>query len=272
MKFRILFALFNFVVIVAFALIIVMPAFVLGWEYTQVFWQSNWPVAIVFVAVLGVLNTYFGLNWRLFTLLEREDWPELINHLEGKILGEGRPGRQKIRLLINAYVITGASEKITALESRLRDRSPEWVYRFPLEFGIPYVLRQDPAEMARYFSEMKDRPNCPEPIWVRWNYAFALLLGRDPDGARPILTSLAAEARNPVQLLLTAYLLDTIAADDEATSALVEQLRTSLRARYPGNKWERAVERERTGIQALVLSKLIDEASRWVFGRDAPDE
>ena len=267
MKFRILFALFNFVIVAAFALIVLMPALVLGWEYSQVFWRGNWPVAIVFAAVLGGLNTYFGINWRLFTLLEREDWQGLIDHLEQKILVKNRLGKQRLRVLINAYVVTGASDRISELEMRLREIDSAWVSRFPLEFGIPYLLKNDASAMERFFGEMKERSDCPEPVWVRWNYGFAMILQQKLDEARAILMAIADETKNPVQQLLIAYLLDSASAHDESARSVVGKLKSALQSRYQGDRWERELERQRSGLQVLVLSKLIDDASRWAFGR-----
>ncbi len=266
MKFRILFALFNFVIIAAFALIVLMPVLVLGWEYSQVFWRGNWPVAIVFAAVLGGLNTYFGINWRLFTLLEREDWQGLIDHLEQKTVVRNRLRRQRLRMLINAYVVTGASEKITELEIRLREIDPAWVARFPLEFGIPYLLKNDAPAMEQFFGEMKERSNCPEPVWVRWNYGFALILQQKFDEARAVLMSIADETRNPVQQLLIAYLLDNLGTYDEGVRSVVDKLKSSLQSRYHGDRWEHELERHRSDLQVLVLSKMIGDAARWAFG------
>ncbi|MEE8441735.1 MAG: hypothetical protein V3S41_08445, partial [Spirochaetia bacterium] len=250
----------------AFALIVLIPVFVLGWEYSQVFWRGNWPAAIVFAAVLGGLNTYFGINWRLFTLLEREDWQGLIEHLEQKILVKNRLGKQRLRVLINSYVVTGASDKITELEIRLRDIDPAWVSRFPLEFGIPHLMKNDAPAMERFFGEMKERSSCPEPVWVRWNYGFALILQQKLDEARAVLMSIADEAKNPVQQLLTAYLLDSVSVHDESVQSVVNRLRSALQSRYKGDRWERELERHRSGLQVLVLSKLIGDASRWAFG------
>jgi hypothetical protein len=272
MKFRILFVLFNFVIIAAFALIVFMPAMVLGWEYSQVFWRGNWPVAIVFAVVLAGLNTYFGFNWQLFTLLEREDWPKLIDYLEERVVEKGRPGRQRLRVLINAYVVTGAAEKITSLELRLREIGPSWVVRFPLEFGIPYLLNNDAPAMERFYGEMKENSKCPEPLWVRWNFAFALILQQKVDDARAILMSIADETRNPVQQLLTAYLLDSVAAEDESAMRVVSRIQSAFQSRYGGGRWERELERHRTGLQVLVLTKLINDASQWAFGSGAKQD
>lgn len=266
MKFRVLFVLFNVIVVAACALIVLMPTVVMGWEYARLFWRSNWPVGIVFLAVLGGLNTYFALNWRLFTLLEREDWPALIEHLEDQIIARNRVREQQLRVLINAYVVAARPERVTQLEHRLREVQPKWVARLPLDFGIPYLLKNDAAEMERYFGEMKERARCPEPVWVRWNYAFALMLQQRHEEARTVLLAVADESKNPVQKLLTAYLLDTISTHDETARAVVHRLRSELRSRFPGEKWERELERHRSSLQVLVLSKLISDASGWAFG------
>ena len=62
MKFRVLFIVFNVVVLAAAAIIVFMPSLVMGWEYAELFWRSNWPVGIVFLVILLGLNTYFGVN------------------------------------------------------------------------------------------------------------------------------------------------------------------------------------------------------------------
>jgi hypothetical protein len=266
MKFRVLFVVFNVVVVVSAALIVFMPSIVMGWEYAELFWRTNWPVGIVFVVILAGLNTYFAVNWRLFSLLEREDWSGLIEYLESRLDAGKRLRSQRVRVLVNAYVATAQPEKITELEHRLRETDPQLVARNPLEFGVPYLLKNDAKEMEQYFGEMKEREDCPEPIWVRWNYGFCLMLQQRPDEARGVLVAIADETRNPVQKLLTAYLLDTISTHDEGVSAVVQRLRSELRSRYAGEKWERELERHRSSLQVLVLSRLISDAAAWAFG------
>ncbi len=78
MKFKAIYILFNVVLVVSFLVIFLMPVFLLGSDYFSLFWTRNWVIAVVFVVTLAALNTYFLLNWGLFTRLEREDWPGLI--------------------------------------------------------------------------------------------------------------------------------------------------------------------------------------------------
>jgi hypothetical protein len=115
MKLKAIFLLFNSVLVVSFLLIFLMPLFLLGTDSFSLFWGRNWIIAVVFVATLGAVNAYFGLNWRLFVNLEKEDWPALVVQLEQKVLRRGLTRPMYIRLLLNAYLILSNTEGILAL-------------------------------------------------------------------------------------------------------------------------------------------------------------
>lgn len=265
MKFKVLFAVFNAVVVGSFLLIFFMPTFVLGWDYTHVFWSRNWPIGIVFAAILATLNVYFVSNWQVFGFLEREDWDCLVSYLERRLELKRRVSRQRIRLLINAYVVTGAAEKITELEASLRTSRPAWIPTLAVEFGIPHLLKNDPVDMERFFGEMKADPKCNEVLWIRWNYAFALMLQRRLDEAKGELVAIADEVKNAVQELLTAYLLDTFGSGDSEMRSRVTIMKDRIRKRFPRSQWDRELVRSRTNLQVLVLSKLLKDASTWLY-------
>lgn len=262
MKFRILFVLFNAVVLVAFAIIVIMPLVVLGTDYSRAFWQGNWPVAIIFVLVLGGLNSYFGVNWRMFELLEREDWQGLIIHLEKRILGSRRITRQGVRILVNAYVVTGESVKINELENFFRSNAPTMLPRFAPELSVGYLLMNDAEGLERFSAEMEEEPKCTEPVWIRWNHAFALLLQKKVDESTESLQAIAGESMTATQTLLTAYLLDSIAGESGRQDA--RKIAESFRSRYSKERFQKERQRE-GGLQVLVLSELINNAVSWAF-------
>jgi hypothetical protein len=272
MRFRVLVIIFNAVVVLSFGLIFLMPMFVLGWEYAQSFWSSNWPFGGAFVVVLLGLNGYFIYNWRVFSLLEREDWTELQQLLEGEVFERKQFGRQRVKILINTYVLNNAIQNIRQLEAFLRTARPNLVPRFSLELGIPYLLSQDQAAMERYYGELKDAPRCSEPVWVRWNYAFALLLpgeeGIDQakiSQAQGVLRAILAESKDPLQKVLSAYLLKSQSADDSALSAEIEQERNKIARSVTPEGFDRYVEKRRENIQVLMLSRLIEDTKEWLY-------
>lgn len=269
MKFKALFILFNVVIVVSFLFIFLMPVFVLGGDFVRVFWQDNWYISILFVVVLVLLNWYFVRNWKLFTLLEEQDWPGLIGYLESRIYEDARADLSHLRILVNAYVVTANMEKIGALEAHIRGYYPHLLPKLAIVLGVPHLLRNDADDMIAYFGDLKDEKRCPERDWIRWDYAFALISrGRALD-AKPFLVSIADESRDPLLLLLTAYLLEAYHDREDEARAKRAEVRSKLTKRYRRDDWVRLRERGQRNLQVVVLSRLIEEAVERLYSPDA---
>lgn len=266
MRFRILFVVFNLVILASFAAIFLMPAIVLGWEYTRIFWSGNWPIAAVFVSVLGGLNGYFIYHWKLFTLLEQEDWSGLVSYLEQRVFQRRRVSRQHLNVLINGYVVTGVPQRITRIEEFLVKTRPRLVPRLAPELGVPYLLANDAEAMERFFAPLVANPRTASPLWIRWNHGLALrLLGRT-DEARGQFVAVLESTRNPLERLLSAYLLDMLDGNPDDVTVLVRKARSELAAAYSRDAWERKLESMRQSLQVLVLASLTRSASDWAWG------
>lgn len=264
MKFKIIFILFNIVILVSFLVIYFMPLVMLGWDYTRVFWGRNWGLPVVFVAIIGLLNAYFVYNWKLFTMLEREDWPALIAYLERRIYERKLIVTQQVRILVNAYLVRSDLAGIEKLESFIKEHKPRVLPRFALVFGIPYLLRNNSDEMQAYFSRFVDMKG-RDGGWLRWNHGFSLVLQGKKEEAEERLGLVCAEKTDSVLALLAVYLLDSLKPEDEDAKALIEAKRAGLRKRYTQAMWAKEVERGRSNIQVVILSKLVDEATEWLF-------
>ena len=267
MKFKVIFILFNVVILISFLVIYFMPLIMLGWDYTRVFWSKNWGLPVLFVGIIGLLNGYFIMNWKLFGLLEREDWPELIAYLEGKTYSKKFILPQQIRILINAYLVRSDLDAIGKLEGFLQKEREHLIPRFALAFGIPYLLRNNGAEMRDYFSrflEIKSR----DRYWIRWNYAFALILQGEREKAREVLMGITDQKKEPVLSLLTLYLMDSLKSEDEVTRNAVASGIDEIAKRFTPTTWAREVEKSKNNIQVVILSKLVEEATDWVFAEE----
>lgn len=265
MKFKIIFIIFNAIIVFSFLFIFFMPFLILGWDYTQVFWSNNWILAVIFLVIMGGLNAYFISNWKLFTLLEEENWNGLIGYLEDRIYNRHRITKQNLRILVNTYVVTSKPEKITELEIFLRDERPKMVPAFAVQLGIPYLLRNEPEEMERYYGQIMKDPRCNDLNWVKWNYGFALMLQQRVEDARSILVEILDGTKNHLLLLITAYLLDAFSASDPAVASRVQDARNQVRGKYDEEGWQKEIEKQRNNLQVLVLSKLIRDATNWLF-------
>ncbi len=264
MRFKVLFVAFNVVLLISFLLVFFMPALVLGWDYAGVFWSENWPVGLIFLLMLAGLNVYFAMNWRVFSLLELEDWSAVVSYLDQRMRATGRISRNRARVLINALVVSGSVEQITEIEAFLRDNQPGLIPKLSMELAIPHLLSQDGERMHRYFGQLVDDRRAEDPYWVRWGLAFSLMSQSRFDDARAELSRVVTEFNDPILRPLAAHMLIQFAAQDDAVARQVTDAREALRKRYSPQRMARELERQRQNLQVLFLASRIEQAQKWV--------
>ena len=257
-RFRAVFAIFNVVIVVSFLVIYLMPLFMLGWDYTSNFWSENWGLPVLFGAILCGLNGYFIFNWKLFTLLEREDWDSLIEHLEHRIFEKHIILAQQCRILVNAYLVRSKLDSIQRLEDTIREKRSSLVKRLAMPLGIQHLLSNESSSMLSYFGQFKDERG-RDSGWIRWSYAFASLLAENPDTAGVYLSKVVETEREPVLLVLSLYLLDGIGPDS------LSDRKNQLKAKYTREKLEQEIERQRAHVQVVILARLIENAVDWLY-------
>ena len=52
----------------------------------------------------------------------------------------------------------------------------------------------------------------------------------------------------------------------------MEENRARLEKRYTRDQWTREVERSKTSVHVVILQKLIEEATEWLFAANRADE
>ncbi len=263
MKFKTLFLLFNLILLISFAFIFLMPLPVLGWEYALGFWGQNWYIALAFVAILSGLDLYFVRNWKLFSLLEREDWPGLRQLLEAELARRGRLSLSKTRIFVNACLIGQGVSRISELRASYEAQKVKIMPKVALSLGLPLVLEGKADAVETFFGPLSESKQAGADLpWIRWCLAFARLLKQDADGAKPLLVSGVAQ-KQAVLRLLSLYLLDNLKTDPEVR-VLLERHRPELSKMTP-KEWNSHLEavKERV-ILVLFMEKLIGDARQWL--------
>ena len=263
MKFKTLYILFNAVIVAAFLFIFLMPLALLGADYFRLFAQKNWIAGALFLVTLIIINGYFALNWKLFRLLEREDWPALIRHLEDSLSRRSRPAKSSCRLLLNAYLITGQTEPIATLEARVRRDRPGLLPALALPFGLPYLLRGDPQASAAYFGPLAAQAGVADRGWIRWNYAFSLMQLKKQEEAGAELQALLAENPAPELRLLGLYML--AACPGPGLREQAERGRRELAGKFTPEQWRRRLEAGGGNPQITLLAPILREAQEWLL-------
>lgn len=271
MKFKTIFALFNAILIFSFAFIFFMPFLLLGAEYSMPFWAKNWPLFLFFTAVLIGFNAFFISNWRLFTLLESEDWAALGALLEARVFDKKHYDRRTVRLLVNTALLRGDMATVEKLEAVLRKDKPAALRRDAVLFGAARLLQNDTQASVVFLEEFADGKGVENPAWITFYHAFALVLVKRAPEAVARLEALLG-SRDCMLASLSAYLLGTLCApavqpgERDRLVAVAEAKRAELFKRFGAIKWAREVERAKSEIHVVILSRILDEASAWLLG------
>jgi hypothetical protein len=275
MKFRTIFALFNAVILSSFAFVFLMPLFVLGAGSTLDFWKENWYLALFFLLLIAGLNGFFLANRKVFVLVEREDWGGLSAYLVKSMFGAGsRPGRfrsSRVRLLINAYLLQSDAEGLARLEAELAAKRPDLLRRNALLFGVTRLLGGRNEEAEAFLEGYLDAKDADCPDWLRFDYGFCLILQKRAREALPYLEG-ALGSGDAVLRALAAYLLGSLGAEAAASEEdgaearrKAEAERAALRKRFDARRWAKEVERAKSEVHIVILSKLVDDAGRWLL-------
>jgi hypothetical protein len=87
----------------------------------------------------------------------------------------------------------------------------------------------------------------------------------DRKKAQDDLAVLAENPKDPVVRLLSVHLLDKSAEKNDALVKLTDEVCSFLRRKYTRETWKETVSRAKNSLIVLILSKLLDEAEKWLF-------
>jgi len=232
------------------------------------------PLLIFMVLLLGGMGIFFFLNYRLLSLLEREDWPALAYYLEQKIYTKGDYSSRNVRLLASSYLVITDYQSVIKLEGKTMIARPASVIKNILVFGSARVLSGDHAEAAAFYSALlikgKGKLKPGEEQWARWYHGFSLLLKGAFREAEPEFGALAASSKDALITGLSAYFLDSSIAknsgDKAACLASAEKGKERVvRALKNSGSWKKEVAKNGSDIHIAIIKKYIDETGLWIY-------
>lgn len=265
MKFKLVFILFNVIIIFSFIFVFLMPLFVLGMDYSTQFWGQNWYLFVLFLVILGGLDGYFVLRWRFFRLLESENWPGLAAWLEHQVFDRGRLTDQNIRFLYRAWLIQGKLSESARLEALLREKKPALLPRYARMLGIRHLLDNNPADLVAYYGAF-DQVKGPDAPWLRFGLALGHAGTGDPARAREVLKALALQDKNRIVQLVSLYMLQGAGGPEPGQAEPeLEAARKAFVMALSRKDLEGQRNRRQDDLEILVLGKILDEAGEWVY-------
>jgi len=270
LKTKDLIIIFNIILIIIILITTLLPVMLMGRKITANFMYITLPLQLFIVLLLICVNIFFFINYRLFSLLEREDWPALSYYLEQKIYVEGKYSSRKVRLLAGSYLVITDYASVLKLENKVRSAKPSVIKKNALLFGAARILNGEQKEAAVFFETYLDKVRGKDKQWVRWFYGFSLLLSGAFDLAEPEFTSLAVSSDDILITGLSAYFLGNSIANrcektDECMAVAKNGRDRVVNAVKNTTGWIKEVDKVGTEIHIAIIRKYINEAGNWLF-------
>ena len=273
MKFKYLVIIFCIIIFIIISVIVLLPIISANGDYYAFSANIRFlilPLIFFVVLLLVCVCTYFFLNYRLFSLLEREDWPALAYYLENKIYVKGKFSAQNVRLLASSYLIISDFQSVFKLEGKTQLAKPVEISRNALIFGSARILGGNYPEAAMFFKNNIDKCKPSDKQWVRWFYGFAELLSCAFLAAESEFSSLAVSSDSALITGLSAYFLNSTLEKKSSEPVKCREISETGKTRVIESvknlkNWNKEVHKMGTDIHTAIIRKYIDEVRQWVF-------
>jgi hypothetical protein len=222
------------------------------------------------ILLLGAVGIFFFYNYRLLSLLEREDWPALAYFLEQKIYVKRQYNARYVQLLASSYLVISDYASVLKLEGKAMLVKPSVVAKNVLLFGAARVLSGNHADAVTFFKTHLGKGNFKgkNEQWGRWFYGFSQLLAGD--SKMTDFASLAVSSNDAIITALSAYFLNNSISKKCENPAECLAIAERGRERVVNiikntENWKREVDRMSGEIHVAIIRKYIDEAGNWLF-------
>ena len=270
MKFKYLIIAFSVLIIIIVLITALLPLIFSGHGSAVTFRYISLPLLLFMGFLLVCMSIFFLFNYRLFSLLEREDWPALAYYLEQKIYVKHRYSNRNVKLLASSYLVISDFPSVLKLESKAISAKPSVISKNILIFGAARVLSGDYREAAAFFNSYLGKCNKKDKQWVLWFYGFSQLLNSGFKQAESEFSSLAVSSDNVLITGLSAYFLQHSIEKHSLTPQKCREMSENGRERVKNaintaDNWKGEAERMGAEIHIAIIKKYIDEAGKWLF-------
>ena len=272
MKFKYLIIAFCIIMAIIVFITIFLPV-LSGPGYAASFRYVTLPLLLLMSLLLVGVSIFFFLNYRLLSLLEREDWPALAYYLEQKIYVKKQYNHRYVRLLASSYLVISDFQSVLKLESKALLAKPSAVEKNILLFGSARILSGNHADAVTFFKSYAGKINGKDKQWVRWFHGFSHLLGGSFNQAEPEFSSLAVSSDDALITGLSAYFLhSSLVKNSAAPDTCMQAAKTGkdrvLEAIKNAEHWKKETQKMGTEIHVAIIKKYIDEAGKWIFNSE----
>ncbi len=269
MKLKVLYITFNIVLFGLLFTVFFLPLLYADGSIAREFWSINWVFSSIFLIIILVINIIFFRNRRLVEAIESEDWTALSRDLEEQIFDKKKMSFKNVRLLIESLLLLSDFPTINRLEVILRNNKPEFIPRLAPKFAASKLLSGNFADLLD-FTEKFSKSNQTQNEWMSFYYAFALQLLHEYDKSVIEFKKLQEESPNKLIKVLSSYFFLSVLKSynkllPKEIDAKFADIKSEINKSFTQAKWKRFIAKEKQEIHIMVLTKLIDSATDWIF-------
>ena len=273
MKFKYLIVVFTIIISIVILVTALLPLIMYRPEFVINFRYITLPLLLFMGLFLTCMCIYFFINYRLFSLLEREDWPALAYYLEQKIYLKRKYSNKNVRLLASSYLVISDYQSVLKLENKAILAKPSVVYKNLLIFGAARILSGSHTDAAGFFKSNMGKCEKKDKQWLNWFYGFSMLLSGDFNQAEPDFLSLAVSSDNVLITGLSSYFLHSSIEKRSINPDKCSEIAENGRKRVLNTvktieNWGKETDKVGAEIHIAIIRKYIDEAGKWLFSKD----
>ena len=270
MKFKYLIIAFSIIIVIVILVTVLLPTILSETDILVSFRFITFPLLILVAVLLVLMSLFFFLNYRLFSLLEREDWPALAYYLEQKIYSKRKYTDRNVRLLASSYLVISDFSSVINLESKTQLAKPALVSQNVLIFGAARILSGAYAEAAAFFMKHMKKCRKTDSQWVHWYYGFSNLLAGNFLVTEPEFITLAESCDDAVITGLSAYFLYSSLEKKSQNREICRQASEKGRERVTRafknpESWKKETDKMKSDIHAAIIRKYIETTGIWLF-------
>jgi hypothetical protein len=276
LKFRTIFIVSNIIILLFLAFVCILPYFILGDAYKTTFFFTVLPLLVIPAALLAGFYVYYFKRKRLFALLEREDYPALVQYLDGEIFQRGKYSKNLVKILANAYLVLSDPAAVIDMEQRLSLVKPDLVEANVLLFGAARILAKNPASAESLFAKYLNNEAPKQEDWLRFYHGLSCFFQKKYDPAVNEFIILINESAEPAIIGISSYLLEA-----NIVKNLPRRKKECLDAAGDGksrvNKylptigaWSKYLTKLQNEVHVSMLSKYSGRAASWLYAGEEP--
>lgn len=273
MKFKFLVTFFNIVIFFCFFTLFFLPAFILDFSFLKDFWRQSWYLIALFFLVIVGLDIIFFINYPVISKLEAEDWPGLAQVLETDIFSKKKVRVKKVNLLTDALLLLQDFPLILKLEKLIANEDKKLYPQVALGFASAgFAFSQHDFVLS--VSEKTQKTNTSSYFWIKLFCLLSLTAQQKNAEGAELIQVVCKNSTDFLILAIMAYLAETLyAKKDFSTKSELLMCAASTKEKVlkkvSASRWKRTLDKTKTTMHGIVLSKILKEVDLWLYGANA---